>query len=350
MMSTKVPSKKQIKSILKQAFVKSRLLTDCAIKLTRDYPKIFMYHRFCASGNSVWGGISQDEFEWQIAKVVKSFEVISFGDFLQRKSWQVSTKNCAVITIDDGYRDFYLYAYPVLKKAGVPATLFVTSDFIHQRIWLWPDKLKYIVQTLKPGRYSYTFGDNHFDIDTLDDAHSLVSWLELSNICTKLPLEERELLIRHLSTAMAIKVPDIPGAEFAACRWEELREMQASGIEIGSHTLTHPVLSRIPQAEMIQEVRESKDEIERMLGCRISTFCYPSGGMLDINENVVKAVADAGYSGAAHGNPPRDWNPFLVPRMGADDDRLEFIWRMCGMEYLVARVNGLFDGMITGAK
>jgi len=351
MMHTKAPINNSLKRTLKEYFVKNRFLTGCAIKLTLNYPKIFMYHRFCSSGNSVWGGISQDEFEWQIANVTKSCEVVSFGDFLQRKSRQVSTKNCAVITVDDGYRDFYLYAYPVLKKAGVPATLFVTSDFIHQRIWLWPDKLKYIVQALKPGRYSYIFGDTLFDIDTNDDARSLVSWQNLSNVCTKLPPVERENLISNFSRAMGIEVPEFPGAEFAACRWEELREMQVSGIEIGSHTLTHPVLSRIPQVEMIQEVRESKDEIERMLGCQISTFCYPSGGMKDINENVLKAVADAGYSGAPHGNPPRNWNPYLVPRMGADGDRLEFIWRLCGMEYLVARVkNGLFDGIITGAK
>ena len=338
MMNTKAPYNKPVKKILKEFFVKNRFLTGCALKLTSDYPKIFLYHRFCASGSTVWGGISQDEFAWQLAKMTRSFEIITFSEFLQRKRTRISTKNCAVITVDDGYRDFYLYAYPVLKSSGVPATLFVTSEFIHQRIWLWPDKLKHIIRKLEPGSYQFTFGDSCFVINTQDEAHALASWLELSSVCTRLPVVERDQLIGAFSAAMDIGVPELPGDDYAACSWDELREMQAAGIETGSHTLTHPVLSRIPVADMITEVRDSKGEIERMLGTPVTTFCYPHGGVKDITAAVVNAVADAGYSGAAHGNPPRDWNPFLVPRMGADDDRLEFIWRFCGMEYLTARV------------
>ncbi|MBT0662721.1 polysaccharide deacetylase family protein [Geobacter pelophilus] len=311
------------------------------MKLTQDYPKIFLYHRFCEPGSTIWGGISQDEFEWHIERVTEKYEVICFAEFLLRKQRQASTRNCAIITVDDGYRDFYQYAYPVLKKSSVPATLFVTSDFIQQRIWLWPDKLKYIVQQLQSGRYSFEFNHDCFEINTLDNASRLASWMRLSNTCIRLPLTKREMLIKSLSESMGIEVPRFPSKDYEACNWNELREMQMNRIEIGSHTLTHPVLSMIPVDEMLKELNDSKVEIEQMLNGQVSTFCYPHGGENDINDAVVKATAEAGYRGAVHGNPPREWNPFLVPRMGADDDRKEFIWRLCGMEYVTARIKAL---------
>lgn len=332
---------KKFKLMLKVGFVKNPLMVRWGASVTAGYPKIFMYHRFCAVGKTIWGGISQDEFAWQVEKLSAQCEVITFGDFLLRKRTNSSIKNCAIITVDDGYRDFYLYAYPVLKQTGVPATLFVTSDFIHKKIWLWPDKLKHIVRNLEPGKYPYKFGQDFFVINAYDDKHRLSSWLELSSFCTKQSVVERDRFIGSLSLAMDIEVPEFPGPEYLACSWGELREMQSAGIEIGSHTLTHPVLSRIPADAMVREVHDSKHEIEKMIGKSIISFCYPNGGKLDINEEVVKAVEGAGYLGAAHGNPPRDWEPFLVPRMGADDNRMEFVWRLSGMEYLVARFKQL---------
>jgi peptidoglycan/xylan/chitin deacetylase (PgdA/CDA1 family) len=250
-------------------------------------------------------------------------------------------KNAVIITVDDGYSDFYSIAYPVLKQYGATATLFVTTDFISNKIWLWPDRLKYLFEHISVGKYIFTYQDKTFTLSCTSGRERMKTWWEVFSFCITLENKNRDDLIHRLESNFPVTIPNLPDADYAACTWEQVAEMSEYGIEIGAHTVSHPILSKVDAEHLKNEVVDCKTEIELRLNKAVSSFCYPNGGMNDIDENVVNSVAEAGYLGAPHGNPPRPWNPFLVPRLGVDNDMVDFLWKLCGMDYLAARIKSL---------
>jgi len=77
--------------------------------------------------------------------------------------------------------------------------------------------------------------------------------------------------------------------------WDHIKELNDAGVLFGSHTKTHPFLTKLPDSEMKNEVHGSKTTLEERLGKSVDFFCYPYG---DYDERVIAAVKDAGYAGA----------------------------------------------------
>ncbi len=166
-----------------------------------------------------------------------------------------------VVTIDDGYRDFYLSAYPVLKAHGIPALLYVATDLPDKHTWLWTDQ---------------------------------VTDAALKTRLKKVPDAERR-------AALAGTTPD-PPPQHAPLSWDEIREMAGHGIEFGAHTRSHPILSRLPDRQSIAaEVAGSKARIEAETGLKVQHFCYPNGHPEDFTDEVVEVVRESGFSTAVTG-------------------------------------------------
>jgi len=239
-----------------------------------------------------------------------------------------------VITIDDGYRDFYLYAYPELRKRSIPATLFPAVNFIEGRIWLWPDRLAAALESLITGSITVTAHGDVLNLTWTNDEERSRVWKSLSDLCISLPDCLRQAVIRQVEKLLGGELPVVLPEEYAPCSWAELQEMTGNDIEIGSHTMNHPILSRIPTASLEHEITDSKRVLEQKLGQTIKTFCYPNSGPGDVNEAVVAAVKKTGYLGAVFGTDLKTWDPYRVPRLGVSEDRTDFLWKLAGGEIL----------------
>lgn len=132
-------------------------------------------------------------------------------------------KKSIILTFDDGYKDNYLYAFPILKEHNFTATIFLVSGYIG--------------------------GTNEWDKASQEGSIELLS----------------------------------P---------EEIKEMAAYGISFGAHTVTHPHLPQLNEKEAFREIVKSKEEIERILGQEVISFCYPYG---EFDDNIKRMVRDAGY-------------------------------------------------------
>jgi peptidoglycan/xylan/chitin deacetylase (PgdA/CDA1 family) len=183
--------------------------------------------------------------------------------FLLRHGYQAATLRQALtsppapktvaVTFDDGFRSTYEHGYRVLRRLGVPATIFVVTEFVGaHRPMHWPGIDQFL-------------GTSH----------------------------EREL---------------------TPASWEELRELQASGWEIGSHTCSHPHLTRCDDSSLHRELQGSRTTCERELGLPCRSLAYPFG---DVDSRVERAAADAGYA-AACALPDRLGGaaPLAWPRIG----------------------------------
>jgi len=154
---------------------------------------IIMYHRFRADDDRGYA-LTQSDFKRQIDYITMHFTVVALEEYLflpveSRKRIQ----NPVALTIDDGYRNFFRHAFPVLRRASLPATVYVPVNFIEQGGWMWQDRNKYILTNTKEKSFSLEFKDAvyHFDTATFGD---LMNSLERAYaLSMNLPLQEREV-------------------------------------------------------------------------------------------------------------------------------------------------------------
>lgn len=325
--------RKRIKRILTQ----NPAFFGLACFLTRKKPKVFVYHRFCEESNCRGHRTDMDTFRWQIGVIKKVFRIMTFGECLERKEKDGRWPDYSVVlTVDDGYFDFYRCVLPLVREMDVPMTFFVTGNFVDGKIWLWPDKIEYLLKNTRTKRLALNFNgqDDVYDIDD-DPANQEWTWKVLVDRCIAMKNEDKEKFLQMLEEKLEVVLPDRPVPEYAAISWKQLREVVAEGVEIGSHTMNHPILSKITEGHVREEVVSSKKFIEERLGQGVVSFCYPNSGPRDITPYVVEMTRMAGYRGAVQGGGVPGEDLFRIPRIAACGDRNEFLWKLCGMEVLV---------------
>ena len=254
--------------------------------VTKSQFRILTYHRFGESYTT------SQSFKNQIEYIKNHFNVIdlqSYLNFLSGKNRLPS--NSVLLTVDDGYKDFYTVAFPILKRYGVPATVFLTVDFIDKKMWLWHDLLNFALDNTP--RSDITFNGRNFDLADRQERFELK--LSFDNICTSYGSSERDLFITQVLKDLKVTVPNSPSAEYAPLTWTQILEMSDCGILYGAHTCTHPILSKIHPHEALREIRQSKHRIEEVVQKDISAFCYPNGKEDDFNKEVKDMVRECGF-------------------------------------------------------
>jgi peptidoglycan/xylan/chitin deacetylase (PgdA/CDA1 family) len=283
--------------------------------------------------------VLKDVFEQQMVFLKEEFEILSFADLLSRwrlGAWDRQCRYCT-ITFDDGWRDNYLYAYPILRDHGIPATLFLPTAFVGTRRRFWWDE---VASTLR--RCWLTRGEQ-------EGKQRLAA---LSERYPSLELEHEptdEKLDNILERLKSIPEPEIrdwldgcrrvlgrePCEERVLVDWTEVEEMSDHGISFGSHSCTHRILTHLAKDQLLKEVRDSRDALRTRRIQFVPIFCYPNG---NYNRQVAEEVERAGYGAAVSG------------RFGIESDPPEDIWalRRIGIHNDVTRTTALFALRISG--
>lgn len=252
---------------------------------------IFMYHRVNENGNGIFPGIPIAIFERQIECLKKYFTFVTLSQFV--KLYKKSKKPLAVITFDDGYKNMYLNALPVLKKYGVPATVFLTTASITKGDLIWTDKLKLLAYRISPFLLKQEQYFKNLSNDIKDT--------ELNRLLSNFHIDK-------------ISVPD----KDKMLTWKDVKFMSNELIEFGAHTVNHPILTKIDTNEAEKEILDSKKEIELIIGNTVNTFCYPNGTSMDFNESIKQILKESGFSCAVtaiEGKVTKDNDYFALRRI-----------------------------------
>ncbi len=264
-------------------------------KLFSPQISIFVYHRVGPQLHDwLYRSINETVFEKQIQWLKSTHSIISLEELarLIREKRQPDG-NVAVITFDDGYRDNYLHAFPVLEKYGVPATVFLTTGCIDQRRLLWGDMLDYVVLATEAATIEHEL----LGVISIRNRKQKSSALfEIKqNIMKKIPNMQKMQLLEDLASDLGVEIPEHAGDDIMLS-WDEVREMRERGISFGAHTVTHPILAKTTFKEAKFEIEYSKRRIEEELGERIDTFAYPNGKPGDINADVIGLLRQNSFS------------------------------------------------------
>ncbi len=258
--------------------------------------------------------ISEIEFRSHLKYLKKHNHVVALGEIIE--AYQTGKKlppNSVAITIDDGYSDAYDVAFPILKEFNFPATLFAITDFVEGNIWLWTDKMRYVLQSTSQNKLRVEF-ENYDTIvaDIAGHEQRIKLANKINSTLKKLPDEEKESKILEIAKLLSVEIPLAPTLEYKAINWEMACEMDANKLRIESHTVTHPILTKIDEARLSIELKDSKETLENKLGREVGQFCYPNGAY---DEKVWKAVENAGYKCAVttvYGYCEKAENRFLL--------------------------------------
>src|SRR5262249_19735982 len=145
---------------------------------------------------------------------------------------------------------------------------------------------------------------------------------------------QRAMVIADIASRLSVVLPDRPPDDYAGLSWAELREMAASGIDVGSHSMTHSILTLESDQRLLYELRESRSKIERLTGSPVSVFCYPNG---DYDSRTIQEARRCGYIGAVTCRPGLNTaaqSPFELKRVHTVDDFAHFLQGTSGLEQI----------------
>jgi len=316
--------------------------------LTRSHVRVFMYHKFSLTSSTTSSLPDKDNLEEQVRLILSHHSTFSPDEHLEFLDGNIQGYCPVVLTVDDGYRDFREVAYPVFKNLGVPVMLFVTTGFVSGETWFWWDRLRVVLESTSTRRHLFSHGNMEMTLDLDTPSGREHAWNSVADYCRFLPDQDKEDLISALASSLDVSIPAVPPSEMAAISWDQAREMSASGIHFGAHTVNHPILTRIPPHEVASELIDSQKQLESELGIPVTWFCYPQGGPADFNQSIRDQVAKT-YKGAYVAFPGLDGQDdrFTLPRYGTSNNLTAFQWKLCGADHLLSRVKK-FLGRPTG--
>jgi peptidoglycan/xylan/chitin deacetylase (PgdA/CDA1 family) len=259
--------------------------------------QILVYHRISGDNDPFLPGTPVDVLERQFAVLKKHWNVVHLHDIVSRTARRDPIPpDTVAITFDDGYRDNYELAYPLLKKWNLPATIFLATSFIDQEDVPWNDKIAYALQrTRKPSvTFDHQGTTRHWALGSVPErlkARDEILWL-LRHVLH----EDKLRLLGEITSALG--VTDFSPLRDTMLNWSQVREMQAGGVSFGAHTVTHAYLTRLPAKEARREVCGSKSRIEAAIDVPVTLFAYPAGTEADFNEVIRDIVRAAGFGAA----------------------------------------------------
>lgn len=258
---------------------------------------ILNYHRIGNAAESPFArdifGATAEHFDRQIAFLKSAFDVISPGDISAMR--RRGDGRALLITFDDGYRDNYELAFPVLARHGVPATFFLCTGFLDRGGLAWWDEIAWMIRNAASDEIPVNaWFDQRLPLrDAAEREAAIQAVLKLHQ---QLPSERTHAFLTSLGQSTGTgRCND--NVENLWMTWDMAREMRDAGMTIGAHTDTHPVLARLPVPEQEREIVTSRDRIAAELGEAPKAFAYPVGahGSYDGSTKRVLQSAEFNY-------------------------------------------------------
>ena len=286
---------------------------------------ILNYHRIrpdhaaepCQFDDGVFGP-TQSAFERQVKWLKLNFDVLSESELLGIVRGADGFRGrFAAITFDDGYRDNFDLALPVLTAHNTPAIFFICPAFIEKRQLGWWDITAYLVKA-SPRAVVQLRGEK-IPLDGQKPAaiSKLHGWMKLR------PATETAGLMQELSEACGVTLPDHALRDRQLMTWDQIREAGRRGVAIGSHTHTHRALAGLTEADQRWELIQSMVALETQLERPVRTLAYPVGGYQNFTAVTMRLARDCGYEGAfsfhTGVNLPGDGNPYNLRRIAPGD-------------------------------
>ena len=260
-------------------------------KNIRNVLTIVMYHSVVEKLPDLydWCYVDAESFLRQIRYLKKNFEVIPLSQVSSRlKSGSIDSP-LAVITFDDGYQNNFDVAFPLLKKEGLPATIFLTTGLINTDDTLWVCRLHNAFNDTRANELNWE--GKIFDISGRDNKVKLIALIKKK--FKKMPIVKLLPELKEVLNELGydISSPIERDSLYRMLDYESINVMRQSGlIDFGAHTMTHEILSRLSREEQEREITGSVHSVSEITGGECRMFAYPNGARGDYNRDTMEIL------------------------------------------------------------
>ena len=225
----------------------------------------------------------------QLRYLARNFKIVSLEVLVKRLARDsYPAANEIVLTFDDGLQNNATVLYPILRELQLPATFFVCPALIEAGAWLWNHEMRCRLQTLGAA----TLQELRMKLLAPDSsADGIVEWMKTLRLPQR---HHAEWLVRKATPDF--RPTQRQHAAFDMMNWDDLKSLDPTLITVGSHSLTHPILSTLTAQEIEEELLESRHRLEQKLQRTVDFFCYPNGSYDKRTYQAVKTMYRAAVS------------------------------------------------------
>ncbi|MBT2997503.1 MAG: polysaccharide deacetylase family protein [Candidatus Thiodiazotropha sp. (ex Ctena orbiculata)] len=295
-----------------------RVLDDKNLQISNSNPSII---------------VDVDLFEEQIKFLQANFSILSLSDLQQGIYNEKFEDGSCLITFDDGWVDNYLYAYPILKKYSVPATIFLATDYIGSDKSFWQEELTGIIKSSFHDKDSVAL--KILDLENileLSESEALIMAQEKIQDLKRLPDYELHDLISRLKK-IVVQHADSSGVD-KFLNWDQVKEMQSGNITFASHGCSHSIMTKISKDQLQYELEESSAVIKSKTGIYSYALAYPNGNFDESMTRVVSTIYDLAFATESGPIQPGD-NKYSLKRVnihtGATNTKQLFFCKILGL-------------------
>ncbi len=288
--------------------------------LRRPALLVLTYHRIgCAAECEYDAGVYSADtngFYEQIEHLRRHYPVLTLDEALVALKRPGGLRRPAVLlTFDDGYRDNYSIAFPLLKSMGLQATFFLSTCLVGTNTLAWWDQVAYTVRHARRPRFKVAEGMQEIDLTRMDVTQAvgrILRWFKSDG-----PAQPAALVADVAAACDGPVRQCAPDRQFVS--WEEAGEMLEGGMALGSHTHSHRLLGRLTPEEQMEEVVNSRNVFRQRLGIVPRVMALPCGSSsLETPSILARAGYEAAFSTRCGVNLPEAWDFYSLRRIPVD--------------------------------
>lgn len=272
------------------------LIDSYVRKAQRENPNsliVLMYHRVIDHADPMFVGIPVKQFEEQMKYISDRWNPVSEQQVVNfYRHGKPLPEGAVFVTFDDGYKDAYTLALPVLRKHRIPAILFVSSDPVDNNDLLWTDELSLLLKHTNRTSLDLFIEKERLRLDLSSDRAKTYALFEIKSRLKRVADSIRHETLEGVRGQLG-ELSSEQRSGYLVSR-EDMQELYQAGVCIGAHTVTHPILSQVTDDKAREEIAQSRDYLLEMGFPQIS-FCYPNGQRADYNESTKSIVKECGF-------------------------------------------------------
>lgn len=279
---------------------------------------ILTFHRVLKLPDEVIEDVYEEMFEMKLQVLSKYFNLLRVSEAIEMLKQDLLPPRTACITFDDGYLDNHDTALPLLKKWAAPATFFVATGYLQGKN-MWNDVVLDAFRATSMNECNLSeLGLEKFDLST-KQLRKQAAYTVLDEWKYK-PVIERDSLAQELLKLLCVK-----HSKPLMMREKEIRELANQGMEIGAHTVSHPILTCLSSEEAMNEINESKQTLEGIIDKPVTSFAFPNGrAKQDYSKEHVKMIEKLGFKNAVTtnwGKANNNSDYFQLPRIAFNESQ-----------------------------
>ncbi|HBP89235.1 MAG TPA: polysaccharide deacetylase family protein [Nitrospirales bacterium] len=281
----------RLKEVIRMGLSRAIVSSGVAALGRRVCPKngaLILYgHRVEDNDEGCLQGLRPSWLSEQLDYLSRHYHFLSLSKLLDcYEQQQPIPPKSVVITFDDGFRDNFTNAYPILQRYHVPATVFLVTGCVSSGHLPWPQKVGYLFQKTKVETLCHVT-TNEKPVKLRLPKERDMARMIVRNVLGPMPRLERERSIEELCQLLQVEVP-----LNRMLTWDQVETMRRGGIEFGAHTLSHPLMALQSPEEARREMEASLHDIENRLGISCPPFVFPGGSY---TSDLVKMAISVGF-------------------------------------------------------